>query len=108
MPRCKTRARNAIARFAAKIDDNFNDILNAPTSEKRIDAMDAMIILLRSIASSSLGLWRFRDQLCRATTSGKEGQEDVETTMALIAEIVNRHLAACTPDSVIQRPNLAN
>ena len=107
MPRCKNRARSAVARFKAQIDDSFNGILAAATSEERVEAMDGMIALLKRIASSRLGLWTFRDQLCRATASGKHGREDVEATQALIAEIVNKRLAACTPFSVTQRQGMA-
>ena len=106
MPRRENRRRKALARyvtmrddFNAAIEGRFSAILVAPNSEKRIEATDEMIDLLNIIAASDLGLWPFSDKLCQPpiATSNKECREDIETTFAMIAQIVNRDLAACTP-----------
>ncbi len=114
MPRCKSRVRKAIARstqlrraFEAEIDDRFNEIIGARTSEARIAAMAGMIELLKRIAASDFGLWSFQEYLCRPVVTSNGSREDFETTKAMIAEIVNRHLAACTPGSVRHRPKYA-
>jgi hypothetical protein len=114
MPRCRSRAVKVHARsvarrhvFEVEIDDRFNEIITARTSDERIEAMDHMIDLLKRISSSDLRLWTFRDQLRDRVATNKEGREDIDITMAMIAQIVNQHLAACTPGSVRRRHEYA-
>ena len=66
-----------------------------------------MIDLLKRIAASDLGLWGFRERLYRPVQSDHESREDFEATNAMIAQIVNAQLAACTPGSVRRRHKLA-
>jgi hypothetical protein len=89
--------------FERKIETQFAGILAARTSAERLDAMEGMIELLKGIASSELGLWAFRECLCRPVAGTQELREDVEATLAMIGQIVNRRLAARTPGSVIRR-----
>jgi len=114
MPRCKSRARKIIARskqlrraFEAEIDDRFDEFIGARTNEARIEAMAGMIELLKRIAASDFGLWSFQEHLGRPVVRSNGSREDFETTRAMIAEIVNRHLAACTPGSIRDRPKYA-
>jgi hypothetical protein len=115
MPRCQSRARKAHARsvslrqtFERNIEAEFAGILSARTSEERLEAMEGMIDLLKTIASSDLGLWTFREHLCRPVAGTQELREDVEATLAMIGQIVNRRLAARTPGSVIRRHKQVN
>jgi hypothetical protein len=109
MPRCKSRARDIRARsvqlrhaFEAEIEYRFNEILGAKTSEARVEAMAGMIGLLKTIAAD-FDLWTFSDQLLGPAQCGHEDFE----TLAMIAQIVNARLAACTPGSVRRRHKFA-
>ena len=115
MPRCQSRARKAHARsvslrqaFEREIEAQFAVILAARTSAERLGAMETMIELLKTIAASELGLWTFREQLCPTGANSLEIREEVEATLALIGQIVNRRLAARTPGSVICRHKQVN
>ena len=114
MSRCATRARKRAARladrraaFASGIDARLADIARSRTAAERVAATERMLELLGDIASSDVELWPFRDRLCRHAAGGKETREDVEAARAVIAQIVNRRLAGCTPGNVRRRHDLA-
>jgi hypothetical protein len=94
----KVHARTVALRraFECEIEARFNEITATQTTDERAAAMDDMIGLLKRIAASDLRLWSFREQLCR-TLFTPESREDLEATSAMIAQLVNHQLAACTP-----------